>query len=249
MTHEMIQAGLRQVGSRLSLAFPVPGWRLDLELRVEVPLTAAQRTVLILASEGLGSVEAMARSMGLGEDPRLVASTALSLAELGCLAIADGRLVTTEGGEAMLSAERIVRRERVVEEVFYHPLDRQWTWKRPARTWESDLERTIELPESVASPRKRRDEVRDLLRSEGSPALRKRSANGQSPPVELVDLQELEPVASFEEVQVECWRRPDDSGERFVAYREDAYDPQLSRFLNGATWNEKRKRLLVRPHG
>lgn len=245
MRDQLIRDGLTQVGPTISFAFPVFSWTLDLEVQHEVALTASERTVLILAGEGLGTTRELARAMGFGEDQRLVASAASELLEAGGLAIEEGRLVTTRTGQGMLATARLARRKRINETAYYHPLDRRWSWNKPERP-PNDVKFTIELASEVAPPRDRRDEIRDLLRRCGSPELAARSAKGESPTLELLDLQEVSNSVAYERVEIERWRMPDGTRPTFLGFRDGELDHRLTQMVEGANFQKRRRRLIVR---
>ena len=243
MTDQMNRDGYTFVG-RWPVAFPVLAWTIDLEVQFRSNLSAPERTILRLAGEGLGTTRALAEAMGLGADQRLVATTATRLLEVGALEIVGAILCVTPLGQGMLASSRITRRENVTTTVYYRPLERRWSWKRPERP-SNEVDLTIELPEAPAPPRERPDEVRDLLRSHGVPELELIVTNETSPDIDLLALQELKSSTAWESVELDLWRTPGSGKPVFHGRRDGELDERLTRRLVGAQFLRKRRRIVL----
>lgn len=227
-------------------AFPVPAWQIELEVSGKVGLSASEQAVLRLAGAGLGTTEELARAMGFGADVRLVASTATRLLEVSGLAIVEGRLATTPLGKQMLSTAGLVRRQVAVETVYFHPLDREWTWNGPARPPRSVVW-TIDLAAAAAGPGARSDMVGDLVRASGAPHIAEQSVGGVAVPLELLSLREISGRVAYEAVTIETWQVPKEGAVMLLGIRDGAEDERLTRALDGAERVMKRRRLRLRP--
>ncbi len=241
MREQLISKGYTLNGLR-SCAFPIHTWTLDLEVQHEVALSASERTVLRLAREGFGTTEALAAAMGFGADTRVVASAATRLLEAGGLAIIDQVLTRTTHGDAMLSTARLARSDRVVQAVYYSALDRRWSWRRPERLLRQ-VDLTIELASPVARPIERQDEIRRLIRASGVPELAERYPGGKSPAVELLGFREEDSSVVYEHADLERWISDHQAPSVWIGIRDGEVDERLSRMLDGARFQEKRKRL------
>jgi hypothetical protein len=225
-------------------SLPVFAWELDLEVRGESALTASQRAILRLVGAGLGTTQQLSLALGFGNDTRLVAGAATDLLSVAALAIADGRLVVTAAGTSMLSTTSMVKREHARQAVYFRPVDRQWSWRKPDRM-ANDVQWTVDWSRRVKTPTDVKDEIADLVAKDGVPELGDRSIGGVLGPVELVCLQQLQNSVAHERVTIERWAAPNGASEVFFGRRDGEIDPRLTAAIAGAKLNRKRRRLIV----
>ena len=225
-------------------ALPVFVWELELHVRGVVELSASERAVLRLAGAGLGTTELLASALGFGTDVRLVADAATRMLGRGGLAIAEGRLVLTSIGSAMLATASLVRRDQVRQAVYFRPVEGQWSWRRPDRM-PTGIDWTVDWRRLVVTPNDAKDRIADLVGRKGVPTLADRAVCGVAKPVELVTLHEGSASTAHEQIAVERWTAPDGGDPRFLGFRDGECDARLTEILASAQVDRKRKRLRV----
>jgi len=235
-----------QLAEQISAALPMAVWALDLEIETQRPVSAAELTILRLLDTGVRDVATLTRMIGLGSDGRLVERVLVNLLASGAIDTAGEGFATTDVGRTWSAEGSAPTRERVTQEVRLDPARGAFEWadaERPVYGGENTW--TIDLPSvGDAALLLRKDELGELVRTEGLPHDDERAPGERRPAIDLRAVAIVSRRVHWRAVRLDVHRHEVRGDVRIIGHIGDAENPPLTKLLANLKLNTARRRVI-----